>query len=228
MDVSRVEGLSDGVFALALTLLIVSVEVPNRFEDLMGAIRMLPAFAACFAILMWFWGCHYVFFRRYGLQDTVTITLNSVLLFVVLFYVFPLKYLMGLFLNQAVMGGAGSPVSLGQLRLLFVLYGAGFVAIAGVYAWMHAHALRLAGALQLEPHERLLTRGSIVRMAALMGIGTASIAIALLAPGMWVTAAGFLYCLVGVSEGLLAWRYAEGAKRLQKATPPAQVGPAAC
>jgi hypothetical protein len=33
------------------------------------------------------WFDHYIFFRRYGLQDNLTLHLSSVLLFVVLFYV---------------------------------------------------------------------------------------------------------------------------------------------
>jgi hypothetical protein len=39
------------------------------------------------------WCDHYVFFRRYGLQDYLTMHLSAVLLFVVLFYVYPLKFL---------------------------------------------------------------------------------------------------------------------------------------
>lgn len=89
-EVTRLEALSDAVFALAMTLLIVSVEVPSSFQALMDVVRGFPAFAICFAILIWFWHTHYTFCRRYGLQDTVTISLNSVLLFVVLFYVYPL------------------------------------------------------------------------------------------------------------------------------------------
>ncbi len=50
-------------------------------------------FACCFALLVWIWYEHNAFFRRYGLQDAYTILLNSVLLFVVLLYVYPLKFM---------------------------------------------------------------------------------------------------------------------------------------
>jgi len=38
---------------------------------------------------VWIWYEHSAFFRRFGLNDGVTIVLDAVLLFVVLFYVYP-------------------------------------------------------------------------------------------------------------------------------------------
>jgi uncharacterized membrane protein len=92
-DVTRIEGFSDAVFAFALTLIVVSLEVPHTFEELMRSVRGFPAFAISFVFLMQIWFKHYGFFRRYGLQDMPTRLLNAALLFIVLFYVYPLKYL---------------------------------------------------------------------------------------------------------------------------------------
>jgi len=36
-----------------------------------------PAFGACFTLLFLIWHKHYVYFRRYGLQDTWTVTLTG-------------------------------------------------------------------------------------------------------------------------------------------------------
>src|SRR6202022_3095140 len=91
-EISRIEGLSDVVFAFAVTLLVVSLEVPKTFDELMAVMRGFGAFAICFALLIVVWFNQYKFFRRYGLQDSLTIVLNTALLFVVLFYVYPLKF----------------------------------------------------------------------------------------------------------------------------------------
>src|SRR5258708_38288637 len=78
-DVSRLEGLSDAVFGFAITLLVVSLEVPKTFDELALAMRGFVGFAVCFALLALVWYDHYMFFRQYGLKDTITGVLNLVL-----------------------------------------------------------------------------------------------------------------------------------------------------
>jgi hypothetical protein len=90
-DVWRVEGFSDAVFAFAVTLLVVSLEVPETFDELIQTMRGFLAFAISFALLIWIWYEHYKFFRRYGLRGMPTLWINAVLLFLVLFFVYPLK-----------------------------------------------------------------------------------------------------------------------------------------
>ena len=92
-DISRLEAFSDAAFAFALTLLVVSLNVPRSYDELMTLVRGFPSFACCFALLVWIWHEHNMFFRRYGLQDSWTVFLNGLLLFVVLFYVYPLKFM---------------------------------------------------------------------------------------------------------------------------------------
>ncbi len=89
-EVTRVEAFSDVVFGFALTLLVVSLEVPHTFNQLLAAMSGFVPFAVSFTILAQVWWVHHNFFRRYGLQDGATILLNLILLFVILFYVYPL------------------------------------------------------------------------------------------------------------------------------------------
>jgi len=86
-EISRLEGFADAVFAFAVTLLVVSLEVPKTFAELVAAMHGFLAFGLCFAALTRVWHQHYRYFRRYGLQDAWVICLNFALLFFVLFYV---------------------------------------------------------------------------------------------------------------------------------------------
>src|SRR5688572_8254675 len=92
-EASRLEGFSDAVFGFALTLLVVSLETPETVGDLKALMRDMVPFALTFSMVCWIWYEHNIFFRRYGLQDALTVFINCVLLFVVLYYVYPLKFL---------------------------------------------------------------------------------------------------------------------------------------
>jgi uncharacterized membrane protein len=63
-DVTRLEAFSDAVFGFAITLLVVSLEVPNSFDELMQVMRGLPVFAITFAILLMIWQEHHGLFKR--------------------------------------------------------------------------------------------------------------------------------------------------------------------
>lgn len=92
---TRIEAFSDAVFAFAITLLIVSLEVPKSFHELMECMKFFLPFTACFVILFTIWYGQNLFFRRFGLHDRATVILNAALMLVVLFFVYPLKFLFG-------------------------------------------------------------------------------------------------------------------------------------
>src|SRR5882724_8016387 len=148
-EITRIEGFSDAVFGFALTLLIVSLEVPKTSTELLETMRGFGAFVITFMILARLWYAQFTFFRRYALEDRVTVTLNLVLLFTVLFFVYPLKFLFTNMLANPLLKGTIvtphgiEPVILPQHRpLIFLIFGAGFAAVFGVFFLLYRHAYK--------------------------------------------------------------------------------------
>jgi uncharacterized membrane protein len=220
-DVSRLEGFSDAVFAFAVTLLVVSLEVPRTFGELREAMRGFVAFGICFALLFQIWWRHHTYFRRYGLDDSVTRALTGVLLFVVLFYVYPLKFLWTLAVTTRLGGSELVALPDGrveamilneQVPLLFEIYGLGAAAVFTLFAILYAHALGRRRELALTPVEILDTRLSVMSNAGLASVGLASAAIAWLGGQNFVGLAGWIYFSIGFIEWQIG-RYGRRTRR---------------
>lgn len=186
-EISRLEGLSDAVFGFAITLLIVALEVPRTSGQLLEAMRGFISFALTFTILYILWYRQFVFFRRYNLEDRTTAILNGALLFVVLFFVFPLKFLLGTLVNRLM--GAGRMVRLENGTLeptirpehmtpMLSVYGLGFAAVFAIFALLHVHAWRKRDELELNELERLDTRQAIQVFTYAAGLGLVTVAYA--------------------------------------------------
>jgi len=171
-EVTRLESFSDAVFGFALTLLVVSLDVPKSFNDLVTTMRGFPAFALCFLLLAVIWNGHYKFCRRYGLDDGTARLLTCVMLFLVLFYVYPLKFLFNFSITGLLLG-FGPPMSMtgSQFSTLLVIYGLGFAAVYAAAALLYLHAWRLRDALELSALERFDTRYQILRLSILVVVG---------------------------------------------------------
>jgi uncharacterized membrane protein len=151
-EVTRIEALSDAVFAFGISLLIISLEVPKNSHELMEALRgLVPFFLSCI-LIFWVWRAQYKFFRRYGLHDDLTITLNAILLFVLLGYVYPLK-----FMFSVVFLPGYTIVDMHDYALLLVLYNGGCALFSILFCAMYFNAARLGSHIKLTPIEHFDT-----------------------------------------------------------------------
>lgn len=216
-SLSRLEVFSDVIFGLALTLLVVSLKVPKDFSELRVSVRGIVPFAVCFSLFSLLWHAHYQFFRRYAMQDRVTLALNSVLLFIVLFYVYPLKFLFGALLGEANGGFAAQFHSGGgEIPELVLLYGVGFAASFLLIASMHVNAWRQREMLELSGTERLITMAAVVDSVGIAGVGLFSCALGLLLPANYAADAGFAYILIAPWKLLTGIYFGRKVRLLEK------------
>ncbi len=162
------------------------------------------------------WVEHWLFSRRYDFRDGWTTFLNLLLLFLLLFYAYPLKFLFTL-LSVSLFGPIGEmtrdSLLVGftgpdEVVQLFVFYGAGYGAIFAVLALLYVRALAFADDLALDPVERFLTRSAIHQALIQAAIAGLSVTLAVLGVGLRVGLPGWLYCLIGPAMALHARREA--------------------
>lgn len=201
-EILRIEGFTDAVFAFAVTLLVVSLEVPKTFNELLQMMQGFVAFGINVTLLIVIWHSHYIFFRRYGLQDTYTIVLNTVLIFVVLFYIYPLKFLFTILVNEALGFGniSTSPsIEISQAPILMIIYSLGYFAVFLTFMLFYLHAYHIRKELELNETEIYITRMGINGYFLHLGISFLSILLAVLSWlfGFSSSYAGLVYFLLG-------------------------------
>lgn len=205
VEPGRMENFSDAVFALAITLLLISTSPPTNFDQIKRFVWELIPFSLCIVFIVLIWYEHFTFFYRYGLRNSKVLVLNSVFLILVLFYVYPLKFLTKLLLlplaflfkNEKLQTGMLGMIRGEDMTDLMIIYGLGAFAVFMVLMLMYRYAYHQADALQLNEIERFDTRSKI-KVNRLMGIvPLISVFIAIIFHGHWVGGmlAGFTYFL---------------------------------
>lgn len=168
--VTRIENLSDIVFALALGMLVSASSPPDTYQKLIPHLLNIVPITAGFLIMVLLWNQHFVFFRRYALADGRIIVLNGLLLLLILFVAYPLRFAFDS-LFAFILINAGDPSRMeamgissyrqaGNIIALFYIgYGLAFL----IYQAMYDHARNKASSLGLSENELQITRRSIWR-----------------------------------------------------------------
>ena len=93
MNKSRVEAFSDGVFAIAITLLVLTIAQPTNYADLVGQLGhrwpSLAAFVVSFAVIGIMWLNHHSLFTHFERIDRGLFYLNMLLLLTITFLPYP-------------------------------------------------------------------------------------------------------------------------------------------
>lgn len=201
---------SDAAFAFAMTMQVVAAEeIPRTFPELVDALKGVPAFAASFTLIMLLWAGHRRWSRRYGLEDAVSVMLSLALVFVILVYIYPLRAMASVLLNFLSRGALPSELEIAtgdDLTGLFIVFGVGYAALAGLLALLHRRALALREPLALDAAEQAMARHEVVEWGAGSLVGLASAATAAFGPGNVPYFAGFVYLVLPVILPVLALR----------------------
>lgn len=206
--ISRLETFVDAAFAFAVTLLVISTgSMPGSIEELLDALKRIPTFGLCFALISMFWLAHNRWSRRYGLDDAHTAFLSLLLVFVTLIYVYPLRLVTAGALHFVSRGWLPSELAIrspAELQTAFLIYGAGWTALCFITCLHFRRALVQRRALALDAVELLETRRD-AGIFLLMGlVGVLSIALTFLvrdASSVWLqTLPGFAYGAISIIQ----------------------------
>lgn len=167
-SVTRIENLSDIVFALALGMMLFGGPPPQTFSELVHFLISIIPVTASFIILFMIWNAHFVFFRRYGLADNTVVLINSALLLMVLFTAYPLRFIFDSLFWYIIGSSTGDFSQLMETEMDVVnsarsmaFFGAGYAVIYTLLSFMYAHAVRKAELIGLSQKEILITRQTV-------------------------------------------------------------------
>jgi uncharacterized membrane protein len=209
MQTSRLDNFTDAAFAFAMTLLVIGgTEAPTSVAMLSAALAEMPAFAIGFAVIAMFWFAHARWRRYRGEGDWLSALLTVLLVFLVLIYVQPLRAMARSL--STFLGGTGTPFS-GDVGDLFLIYGAGFVAMALTTMCLFAEARRNP---ELAPDEARAARGETWIWLILVVTGIVSMVLSALEATEEI--APLVYATLPVTIGLFVWRFDWDGKRTVK------------
>jgi hypothetical protein len=199
---TRLETFVDATFAFAITTLVIAGQnVPTNVNDLLAAFRNVPAFIASTIVLGIFWRGHWLWSRRFGLEDGTSIAISWALLLTILIYIYPMKMVFDGMWYLLSNRSFGQPIHIrtpGQARALFALYAAGFIAISTEILLLNWRAWRLRVPLRLNALEIRTTRGELTGWMIPVATGIVSLGLALMLPAEKVAWSGWVYFTMAV------------------------------
>src|SRR5881394_2403099 len=180
MDMTRLETFIDAAFAFAISMLVIAAQqIPDNIQTLLAAFKNVPTFVCSIAVLGIFWRGHWLWSRRYGLEDGVSILISWAMIVTILIFIYPLKAIFSSMWFLISSGQIGQPFSLhttvSQARTIFAIYALGLIAISAEILLLNLRAWQLREALRLNARERLMTRGELTGWSIPVCVGLVSL-----------------------------------------------------
>jgi uncharacterized membrane protein len=202
IEMTRLETFIDAAFAFAISMLVIAPQqIPDNIGALLGAFKNVPAFVASIAVLGIFWRGHWLWSRRYGLEDGASIFISWAMLVTILIYIYPLKAIFGSMWFLFSHGRFGQALGLradAEARTLFAIFAVGFTAIALEIVLLNLRAWQLREPLRLNAREKLITRYEIAGWSLPVVLGIISLLLALILPIEQIAWSGWVYFSMAV------------------------------
>src|SRR4026207_1756693 len=197
-EMTRLETFIDATFAFAISMLVISAQqIPDNIQALLAAFKNVPTFICSIAVLGIYWRGHWLWSRRFGLEDGVSILISWTLIVTMVIFIYPLKAIFGAMWYLISSGRVGQPFSLhtteAQARTIFAVYALGLIAISAEILLLNLRAWQLREPLRLNARERLVTRGELTGWSVPFGVGIVALLFALTLPAEQIQWSGWVY-----------------------------------
>jgi uncharacterized membrane protein len=198
MEMTRLETFIDAAFAFAISMLVIAAQqIPDNIQTLLAAFKNVPTFVCSIAVLGIFWRGHWLWSRRYGLEDGVSILISWTMIVTILIFIYPLKAIFGSMWYLLSSGQVGQRLSLhtaeSQARAIFAIYALGLIAISAEILLLNLRAWQLREPLRLNERETLVTRGELSGWSIPVSVGIVSLIFALTLPAEQIQWSGWVY-----------------------------------
>ena len=198
MEMTRLETFIDAAFAFAISMLVIAAQqIPDNIQTLLAAFKNVPTFVCSIAVLGIFWRGHWLWSRRYGLEDGVSILISWAMIVTILIFIYPLKAIFGSMWYLLSSGQVGQRLSLhtteAQARTIFAIYALGLIAISAEILLLNLRAWQLREPLRLNERESLVTRGELSGWSIPVSVGIVSLIFALSLPAKQIQWSGWVY-----------------------------------
>ena len=203
MQMTRLETFIDADFAFAISMLVIAAQqIPDNIQALLAAFKNVPTFVCCIAVLGIFWRGHWLWSRRYGLEDGMSILISWALIVTILIFIYPLKAIFGAMWYMLSNGQVGHRFSLhtteAQARTIFAVYALGLIAIAAEILLLYVRAWQLREPLRLNARERLMTHGELTGWSIPVSVGIVSLIFSFTLPIEQIAWCGWVYFLMAI------------------------------